>query len=80
MQTAMSTKDASAFGTLVGKYKMWWAMVDHDQWMHDFKERFDKKYQSEFWEAYKQEKPSFAEKQEQDRAMKDFEQAVGLKE
>ena len=80
-ETAQVTKLAAVFGQWVAKYKFFWKLVDHDKWMTDFKTAFpDKEYQEAFWTAYAEERPEFKERQEQEKAMKDYERTVGFKE
>ena len=72
-ESTRASKDAFSFGKWVAKYKFFWKQVDHDKWINDFKTAFPKEYQEAFWEAYKQEKPEFAERQEIEKQTREYE-------
>ncbi|MDG6922682.1 MAG: hypothetical protein JRN67_05235 [Nitrososphaerota archaeon] len=79
IETAMSTKDPESFASMVTKYKTFWILVDHDKWMHDFKERFDKDFQSKFWLKYREIKPKREEEQVEDQ-WKAYQKSQGMNE
>lgn len=77
--SARATIDPFEFGKFAGSYIGFWKEVNHDQWIHTFKERFDRSAQNKFWEGYGSKKPEFKEKHDIEDAWKKYEQANATK-
>lgn len=75
----MTAKD---FGKWIGTYPYFWRIVDHDDWLASLKLLAKNKVidMSEFWDGYAEVRPEFQRRRDEEKAAREYDQAVGFKQ